>query len=281
MAAAIRSSRCPAAPSPTAASTPKKKIIELGEETQKRQQFFNVAQAKKFMQTFLVSDACKELIAEGKTTSIRDLYYLTKHTLGKTQQNTFEEQEESDPIIEDLEVTVDALREELHLFASNKGNLRGRADPGRLRRHHRRAAHGLRRLGGALHRRGGGHPVPQVRGQVHPAGGEGRGLPAPQRGPLLEDAPLHPDPRGRAAAPRGAAPAAPHEQGAEAPRLRAGRQRSLGLLHLLGGEAGLDQPGLREHAHGRALRALHRPLVLRPREVFKLAGQRHHQAHRR
>jgi DNA topoisomerase-6 subunit A len=102
----------------------KKKIIELGNEKQKRQ-FFNVAQAKKFMQTFLVSGACKELIAEGKTTSIRDLYYLTKHTLGKTQQNTFEEQEESDPIIEDLEVTVDALREELHLFASNKGNLVG------------------------------------------------------------------------------------------------------------------------------------------------------------
>src|ERR1700722_316399 len=102
----------------------KKKIIELGGEKQKRL-FFNVAQAKKFMQTFLVSSACKDLIASGKTTSIRDLYYLTKHTLGKTQQNTFEEQDESDPIIEDLEVTVDALREELHLFASNKGNLVG------------------------------------------------------------------------------------------------------------------------------------------------------------
>src|SRR3984957_3589822 len=103
---------------------PKKKIIELGGEKQKRL-FFNVAQAKKFMQTFLVGSACKDLVASGKTTSIRDLYYLTKHTLGKTQQNTFEEQDESDPIIEDLEVTVDALREELHLFASNKGNLVG------------------------------------------------------------------------------------------------------------------------------------------------------------
>ena len=102
----------------------KKKIIELGDDRQKRL-FFNVAQAKKFMQTFLVGAACKDLIKSGKTTSIRDLYYLTKHTLGKTQQNTFEEQEESDPIIEDLEVTIDALREELHLFASNKGNLVG------------------------------------------------------------------------------------------------------------------------------------------------------------
>ncbi|HUB06428.1 MAG TPA: DNA topoisomerase IV subunit A [Myxococcales bacterium] len=102
----------------------KKKIIELKGDKQKRL-FFNVGQAKKFMQTFLIGGACKDLIASGKTTSIRDLYYMTKHTLGDTHQNTFEEQEESDPIIEDLEVTVDALREELHLFASNKGNLVG------------------------------------------------------------------------------------------------------------------------------------------------------------
>jgi len=32
---------------------------------------------------------------------------------------------ESDPIIEDLEVTLDSLREELHLFASNRGSLVG------------------------------------------------------------------------------------------------------------------------------------------------------------
>src|SRR5579862_9049489 len=99
--------------------SPKKRLVELGDQKQKRY-FFNVSMARKFMQTFLVSDACKELIDAGKTTSIRDLYYMTKHTMGETRQNTFEEQDESDPIIEDLEVTVDALREELHLFASNK-----------------------------------------------------------------------------------------------------------------------------------------------------------------
>jgi DNA topoisomerase VI subunit A len=102
----------------------KSRIIELGNDKQKRL-FFNVAQAKKFMQTFLVGSACQELLESGKTTSIRDLYYLTKHTIGEAKQNTFEEQDESDPIIEDLEVTIDALREELHLFASNKGNLVG------------------------------------------------------------------------------------------------------------------------------------------------------------
>jgi DNA topoisomerase-6 subunit A len=102
----------------------KKGLVELGNQKQKRY-FFNVAMAKKFMQTFLVSDACKELIDSGKTTSIRDLYYVTKHTIGDTKQNTFEEQDESDPIIEDLEVSLDALREELHLFASRKGSMVG------------------------------------------------------------------------------------------------------------------------------------------------------------
>src|SRR5512135_2257233 len=92
---------------------PKRRLIELGTQKQKRY-FFNVSMAKKFMQTFLVSEACKQLIDAGKTTSIRDLYYMTKHGLGDTKQNTFEEQEESDPIIEDVEVAIDSLREELH-----------------------------------------------------------------------------------------------------------------------------------------------------------------------
>ena len=103
---------------------PKKSIIELGAETQNRA-LFNVAQARKYMQTMLVASACKELVEAGKTTSIRDLYYITKHTIAGTRQNTFEEQEESDPILEDLEVTLDALREEMHLFASNRGSMVG------------------------------------------------------------------------------------------------------------------------------------------------------------
>src|SRR5512136_2732894 len=102
----------------------RKGVVQLGNQRQKRY-FFNVSMAKKFMQTFLVSEACKELVESGKTTSIRDLYYITKHTIGETRQNTFEEQDESDPIIEDLEVALDALREELHLFASRKGSMVG------------------------------------------------------------------------------------------------------------------------------------------------------------
>ncbi|WP_394828719.1 DNA topoisomerase IV subunit A [Pendulispora albinea] len=98
----------------------KKRIIELGGKTQSRE-FFNTAMARKFMQTFLVARGCKTLIDEGKTVSIRQMFYMTKHTLQGTSENTFEDQSESDPIIEDLEVTIDALREELHLFANKRG----------------------------------------------------------------------------------------------------------------------------------------------------------------
>ena len=103
----------------------KTKLIELGERTQSRE-FFNVNMAKKFMQTFLVASACKtHLLESGKTTSIRDLYYMTKHTIRKSKENTFDDQVESDPIIEDLEVALDALREELHLFAAKRGSMVG------------------------------------------------------------------------------------------------------------------------------------------------------------
>jgi DNA topoisomerase-6 subunit A len=101
-----------------------KQIIEIGNQKQKRY-FFNIAMAKKFMQTCLVASTCRTLLDENKTTSIRDLYYMTKHTIGDSSENTFDEQNESDPIIEDVEVLIDVLREELNLFASNRGALVG------------------------------------------------------------------------------------------------------------------------------------------------------------
>jgi DNA topoisomerase-6 subunit A len=103
----------------------KKRIIELGDKAQSRE-FFNVAMARKFMQTMLIASKCKMLIDEAKTVSIRQMYYMTKHTLEGSTENTFEEQDESDPIIEDLEVGIDALREELHLFANKKGVVAGK-----------------------------------------------------------------------------------------------------------------------------------------------------------
>jgi DNA topoisomerase-6 subunit A len=103
----------------------KRRIIELGDKSQSRE-FFNTAMARKFMQTFLVASGCKTLIGEGKTVSIRQMFYMTKHTLKGTSENTFEDQDESDPIIEDLEVGIDSLREELHLFANRRGLVVGK-----------------------------------------------------------------------------------------------------------------------------------------------------------
>jgi DNA topoisomerase-6 subunit A len=103
---------------------PKKAIIEMGNSKQSRE-FFDLSMARKFMQTILIASKFKQLISEGKTASIRQLYYLSKHDVAGTKEKTFNDQDESDPIIEDIEVTIDALREELHVYADNRGNLAG------------------------------------------------------------------------------------------------------------------------------------------------------------
>ena len=77
----------------------------MGSNTNRRQ-LFNLSQAKSYMQTMLVGSGCKQLIEQGKTTSIRGLYYLLKHTIEGTKEETFDDQAECDPIIEDVEVTA-------------------------------------------------------------------------------------------------------------------------------------------------------------------------------
>ena len=65
-----------------------KRIIEMGNKAQTRN-FFNLGMAKSYMQTILIASGCKKLIDEDKTTSIRGLYYLSKHTIAGTNQKTF------------------------------------------------------------------------------------------------------------------------------------------------------------------------------------------------
>ncbi|MBI3828126.1 MAG: DNA topoisomerase IV subunit A [Planctomycetes bacterium] len=101
-----------------------KRYIEMGNDKQERE-FFNVNMAKKFMQTMCVAAACRQLEDEGKTTSIRDLFYMIKHRIDGSSENTVDDQSESDAVIEDLEVTAQFIREELNLFAENKGALAG------------------------------------------------------------------------------------------------------------------------------------------------------------
>jgi DNA topoisomerase-6 subunit A len=101
-----------------------KRIIEMGSGTNRRE-LFNLNQAKSYMQTLLVGSGCKQLIEQGKTTSIRGLFYLLKHTIEGAREETFDTQDECDPIIEDVEVSLDAMREELHLYAKNAGAMVG------------------------------------------------------------------------------------------------------------------------------------------------------------
>ena len=101
-----------------------KRFLEMG-SNKNRRQLFNLAQAKAYMQTMLVASGCKQLIDQGKTTSLRGLYYLMKHTIEGAKEETFDEQSESDTIIEDVEVSIDALREELHLYAEKRGDMVG------------------------------------------------------------------------------------------------------------------------------------------------------------
>ncbi len=101
-----------------------KRFIEMG-SGKNRRELFNLSQAKSYMQTMLVGSGCKTLIEQGKTTSIRGMYYLLKHTIEGVKEETFDDQSDCDPIIEDVEVTLNALREELHVYASNRGAMVG------------------------------------------------------------------------------------------------------------------------------------------------------------
>ncbi|MFM8175462.1 MAG: DNA topoisomerase IV subunit A [Pirellulaceae bacterium] len=102
----------------------RKRFIEMGDRTNRRE-LFNLNQARIYMQTLLAGSGCSRLIRQGKSTSIRGLYYLLKHTIEGTKEETFNDQMESDAVIEDLEVIVGAIREELHLAAENRGAMVG------------------------------------------------------------------------------------------------------------------------------------------------------------
>ena len=101
-----------------------KRFIEMGKNTNRRQ-FFNLTQAKSYMQTILVAQGVNDLIESGKTSSIRALFYQLKRDIEGAKEATFEDQSECDPIIEDLEVLLNSLREELHVFADPRGSMVG------------------------------------------------------------------------------------------------------------------------------------------------------------
>ena len=102
----------------------KRRILEMGANKQHRE-LFNFGHARKFMQTVLLANGCKDLVEADKTLSLRGMYYKSLHSIPGTKEKTFNDQDESDPILEDLEVAVGALREELHVFAKKAGTMVG------------------------------------------------------------------------------------------------------------------------------------------------------------
>ena len=226
-----------------------RKIIEMG-SNKNRRLLFDLSQAKAYMRTMLVANKVKSLIDDGKTASLRSMFYMVKHTIAGTKEETFDKQSESDPIIEDLEVTLDSLREELHLYAKKAGDLVGPisiVDNG--------DEIDCTRMGS------GGYGIPsivepeqrtiqRVRRQVRLACRKGCRLATLQRRSLLANSQLHFDPRRRATTPWRAATIKPAAQRVEAADLLRPGQRSVGVLHLQRDQARFDQPGLRIQTHG-------------------------------
>lgn len=101
-----------------------KQYIQLGDKTVARP-FLNLGAARKFMQTMLVNDKCNEYLKEGKTASIREIYYELKRTVANTKENTFDAQNESNEVIVDIEHAANTIREKLGLHAESKGSLYG------------------------------------------------------------------------------------------------------------------------------------------------------------
>ncbi|MEM3841157.1 MAG: DNA topoisomerase IV subunit A [Candidatus Micrarchaeaceae archaeon] len=103
----------------------KEGYLALGNAKEERN-FINIAQAKRFMQTTAIAAKCHQFINENLHTTIRGLFYQLKYSLGDdVDENIFNEQSESNPLIEDLEASLGVKREDLNLNANRKGVLAG------------------------------------------------------------------------------------------------------------------------------------------------------------
>ena len=95
----------------------------MGDNKSERQ-LFNLNQAKQYMQTLLHASNIKELIEREKTLTLRGMFYAAKHTVEGTKENTFEDQDESDPILEHLEVSLGVLRKSCTCLPRKPGRSR-------------------------------------------------------------------------------------------------------------------------------------------------------------
>ena len=99
-------------------------LIKLRAVTGHRK-FFNLGHARKFTQTLLIANLAKNLVERDKTASLREVYYILKHTIPIVEEDSFVEQRESDSVIEDLERTLRTIREQFHIKAEGRGAIYG------------------------------------------------------------------------------------------------------------------------------------------------------------
>ncbi len=99
--------------------------LRLGDKKEVRK-FLSVGQARTFMQTVAIANKTKSFVERNMHTSIRGLYYQLKFSLGEDiDESLFEEQSESNVLIEDLEVALGVKREDLNLTTDRKGVVAG------------------------------------------------------------------------------------------------------------------------------------------------------------
>lgn len=103
----------------------KTRTLALGDKEATRS-FFNVAHAKKFLQTIEVASVSYNLLKEGKHASLRDVFYQVKRTIPGTKTNIVDDQSESDAVIEDLELLTSSSREQLNVNANKNGSVAGK-----------------------------------------------------------------------------------------------------------------------------------------------------------
>lgn len=102
----------------------KNMLLQLGERKSKRR-FLNVAHTRPFMQSMMVAAACMDYVFADRSVGKRELYYNLKHSLPNVSENTFEDDIESGAVLDDLEASLNILREQLHVIAKGRGSVYG------------------------------------------------------------------------------------------------------------------------------------------------------------
>jgi DNA topoisomerase-6 subunit A len=109
----------------------KRKLLVLGPKKALRS-YFDIGESKKFTQTLLMLSLILRARREGDYPTIRDLYYTGKHTIyyideagRRRSEETWDDQRESNSVIQDIEVAVNLLREHMGIMHDAKGKIVG------------------------------------------------------------------------------------------------------------------------------------------------------------